>query len=360
MDNLLHILLLHASFLLIQLAAAQSQSLDGGSSSSSNFQPSLAVVIGMLAVMFSLTFVLLLYAKFCHRPSNSSTDRTQPDPTRAISDENGVDKTVIESLPFFPFSTLGGLKQGLDCSICLSRFTEPDILRLLPGCRHAFHMDCIDRWLHSHSTCPLCRRHVSADDLALCGADTLELYVEREADQNRSRRLSSRFSSIGRSFRKLFDRQEEVEEEDEEKQIGINHHKFNHRISFNLMMRSRWSNVSSSDLVFLNDVEKKIEFENDCCCDKAGLVTTSSSSSIFNNGEKRSISEIVIHPRRLMNEIISSSSSSGGNGNNDNNSSSSVNEEKMRKLWMPIATKTARWFVNRDKRSTENVDLPAG
>ncbi|GER25125.1 RING/U-box superfamily protein [Striga asiatica] len=339
MDNLLLLLLLlllHSSFLLIQLAAAQSQSLDS-SNSSNNFQPSLAVVIGMLAVMFSLTFVLLLYAKFCHRPTNSDPDRTRPDPTRTtLSKENGVDKTVIESLPFFPFSTLGGLKQGLDCSVCLSRFDEPDILRLLPGCRHAFHVDCIDRWLHSHSTCPLCRRHVSADDLALIGADVLELYVEREVENNnRSRRLSTRFSSIGRSFRKLFDRREE-DDDDEEKQIGINHHrhhKFNHRISFDLMMRSRWSNVSSSDLVLLNDVERKNEFEiNDC-------------SSIFQNGEKRSVSEIVVYPR-LMNEIIVSSS---------NNNSASVNEERMRKLWMPIAKKTARWFVNRDKRPTQNV-----
>ncbi|KAL1201170.1 E3 ubiquitin-protein ligase ATL42 [Cardamine amara subsp. amara] len=31
-----------------------------------NFEPSLAVVTGVLAIMFTLTFVLLVYAKCCH------------------------------------------------------------------------------------------------------------------------------------------------------------------------------------------------------------------------------------------------------------------------------------------------------
>lgn len=51
--------------------------------------------------------------------------------------------------------------------MCLSRFEELDILRLLPKCKHAFHLDCVDIWLVSHSTCPLCRHCITSNDLTL-------------------------------------------------------------------------------------------------------------------------------------------------------------------------------------------------
>lgn len=50
-----------------------------------------------------------------------------------------------------------GLKEPFDCAVCLCEFSELDKLRLLPLCSHAFHIDCIDTWLLSNSTCPLCR-----------------------------------------------------------------------------------------------------------------------------------------------------------------------------------------------------------
>ena len=44
-----------------------------------------------------------------------------------------------------------------DCCICLCQFNHGDILRLMPTCYHAFHVHCIDPWLLSHSSCPICR-----------------------------------------------------------------------------------------------------------------------------------------------------------------------------------------------------------
>jgi len=43
------------------------------------------------------------------------------------------------------------------CTVCLAEYQERDVLRILPYCRHAFHVTCIDIWLKQHSTCPVCR-----------------------------------------------------------------------------------------------------------------------------------------------------------------------------------------------------------
>lgn len=42
------------------------------------------------------------------------------------------------------------------CSICHNRIMDGQIVRVL-RCSHAFHNDCVDRWLHSAPSCPLCR-----------------------------------------------------------------------------------------------------------------------------------------------------------------------------------------------------------
>ena len=44
------------------------------------------------------------------------------------------------------------------CAICMSDFCEAEELKVLPCSElHAFHTKCIQRWLTTHSTCPLCR-----------------------------------------------------------------------------------------------------------------------------------------------------------------------------------------------------------
>ncbi|VYS62852.1 unnamed protein product [Arabidopsis thaliana] len=45
----------------------------------------------------------------------------------------------------------------MECSVCLSEFKDNESGRIMPNCKHTFHVDCIDMWFHSHSSCPLCR-----------------------------------------------------------------------------------------------------------------------------------------------------------------------------------------------------------
>ncbi|KAJ1296899.1 hypothetical protein BS78_01G337200 [Paspalum vaginatum] len=51
-----------------------------------------------------------------------------------------------------------------DCAVCIAEVAAGEAARLLPRCGHAFHVDCVDMWLRTHSTCPLCRAAVVEDD----------------------------------------------------------------------------------------------------------------------------------------------------------------------------------------------------
>ncbi|KAK4412463.1 RING-H2 finger protein ATL2 [Sesamum alatum] len=70
----------------------------------------------------------------------------------------GLESCVISSIPQFVFNG-DQEKEGhaLECVICLSFFEKKQKGRKLALCRHAFHVECIDMWLHSHTTCPICR-----------------------------------------------------------------------------------------------------------------------------------------------------------------------------------------------------------
>ncbi|KAL2903194.1 RING-H2 finger protein ATL46 [Bienertia sinuspersici] len=79
----------------------------------------------------------------------------------------GLDQAFIDALPVFQYKEIVGLKEPFDCAVCLCEFSEQDKLRLLPLCSHAFHIDCIDTWLLSNSTCPLCRGALYTPGLAI-------------------------------------------------------------------------------------------------------------------------------------------------------------------------------------------------
>ncbi|KAJ6759687.1 E3 UBIQUITIN-PROTEIN LIGASE ATL42 [Salix purpurea] len=80
------------------------------------FRTSIAVIVAVLTTLFSVTFLLLLYAKHCKRGnghSNGVVGYSITDPNlRAARKHSGIDRAVIESLPIFRFSSLRGQKEG--------------------------------------------------------------------------------------------------------------------------------------------------------------------------------------------------------------------------------------------------------
>ncbi|XP_062233422.1 RING-H2 finger protein ATL13-like [Phragmites australis] len=94
----------------------------------------------------------------------------------------GVDQAFIDALPVFPYRAVAGRrKDPFDCAVCLCEFAMDDKLRLLPTCGHAFHVPCIDAWLLSHSTCPLCRGSILAEAGHSPASSPLVLVLESES-----------------------------------------------------------------------------------------------------------------------------------------------------------------------------------
>ncbi|KAL6189151.1 hypothetical protein ACLB2K_040541 [Fragaria x ananassa] len=126
--------------------------------------PSILLIIIILAIIFFVSGLLHLLIRFLLRPPSRDTDdlesvtvlQGQLQQLFHLHDA-GVDQSFIDTLPVFNYKAIIGLKNPFDCAVCLCEFEPEDKLRLLPKCSHAFHMECIDTWLLSHSTCPLCR-----------------------------------------------------------------------------------------------------------------------------------------------------------------------------------------------------------
>ncbi|KAJ1416413.1 Zinc finger, RING-type [Sesbania bispinosa] len=173
-------------------------------------KPNAAVVVGVLTITFSLTFLLLLYIKHCKSGSTFITGNANQ---RSDEKKNsGVDRAVVEALPIFRFGSLRGQKNGLECAVCLTGFEDPEVLRLLPKCKHAFHVECVDTWLDAHSTCPLCRDKVDPEDFVLVVEPRQNAKEEESPESGNnnnndndapqsenlgSRRVSERHSSVG-------------------------------------------------------------------------------------------------------------------------------------------------------------------
>lgn len=140
--------------------------------------PAVLFIIVILAVVFFISGLLHLLVRLLmkkqHRRRGGSAAAAAQGPGEADAalqrqlqqlfhlHDSGLDQAFIDALPVFSYREIvvgggGGDKEPFDCAVCLCEFDAEDRLRLLPLCGHAFHLNCIDTWLLSNSTCPLCR-----------------------------------------------------------------------------------------------------------------------------------------------------------------------------------------------------------
>ncbi|CAA3004274.1 RING-H2 finger ATL7 isoform X2, partial [Olea europaea subsp. europaea] len=81
---------------------------------------------------------------------------------------------------FLRFKTTVSVRFVNKCSVCLADYKSEDKLQQIPACGHTFHMDCIDLWLATHTTCPLCRQSLLASTKATDGGEEEDIHVETD------------------------------------------------------------------------------------------------------------------------------------------------------------------------------------
>uniref|UniRef100_A0A7N0TSW0 RING-type E3 ubiquitin transferase n=1 Tax=Kalanchoe fedtschenkoi TaxID=63787 RepID=A0A7N0TSW0_KALFE len=132
-------------------------------------------ILVLLAALFFMGFFSIYIRRFAHdspveisrrrrlrSPSPSSSSYTlaaaSPAATRLCGARKGLDFTTIQSLPVLAYSSgFGKHPLVVDCPVCLTEFEEGEGVKMLPSCQHLFHPECIDTWLLSRASCPVCR-----------------------------------------------------------------------------------------------------------------------------------------------------------------------------------------------------------
>ncbi|XP_016486842.1 RING-H2 finger protein ATL60-like [Nicotiana tabacum] len=161
---------------------------DASSSTSNKLDESSAlaflgkIMLGVIIFVFLVVifiFFLHLYVKWSQNRRRQEADDDSNGGTgrRHKVKVQGLDPSILKTIPVLAFDAKEFKDGTLECTICLCDVTEGEKTRFLPKCNHGFHVDCIDMWFQCHSTCPLCRNAVSTT------GDKTPESVESEAEE---------------------------------------------------------------------------------------------------------------------------------------------------------------------------------
>ncbi|KAF8728623.1 hypothetical protein HU200_017889 [Digitaria exilis] len=128
----------------------------------------LAAVSVFLVLLF--LFWRFIWQALKHRDGSvptttTTTATTSPPPPPscpALAGEEAARRPTAKSpLPVLVRAAVAG-SEKVDCAVCLAELADGEAAaRLVPGCGHGFHAECIEAWFRVNSTCPLCRAAVA-------------------------------------------------------------------------------------------------------------------------------------------------------------------------------------------------------
>ncbi|KAE8705560.1 putative excision repair cross-complementing 1 ercc1 [Hibiscus syriacus] len=146
-------------------SAAQPTTPYGEKSPHERFSPSLTVILVVLIAALFFICIFYIYIRNCSNYTNgSSVNPVNGRTGSSLRGMRGLEASVIKTFPTMVYSEVKVHKVGkgaLECAVCLNEYEDEEPLRLIPKCDHVFHPECIDAWLASHTTCPVCRANLA-------------------------------------------------------------------------------------------------------------------------------------------------------------------------------------------------------
>ncbi|KAL3532009.1 hypothetical protein ACH5RR_005530 [Cinchona calisaya] len=125
--------------------------------------PLLISLAGVLSTCIALVVYRFIIVKYCM--SGTSIDATAAQSAPILS--MGVDEKLLKTIPIIAYSTESDSNlfcvDQAECVVCLGELEHGEMVRLLPNCNHAFHVQCIDEWFLAHTSCPICRSPILSD-----------------------------------------------------------------------------------------------------------------------------------------------------------------------------------------------------
>ncbi|KAJ6845668.1 RING-H2 finger protein ATL68-like [Iris pallida] len=111
------------------------------------------LVMTVIGFAVSVMFIVFVCTRLvCARIQLRASRRSFPTASRSDLSVlerglHGMEPLVVASFPTKEFGDQS-ISSGQDtqCTVCLAEYQPKDVLRILPYCRHAFHVTCIDIW----------------------------------------------------------------------------------------------------------------------------------------------------------------------------------------------------------------------
>ncbi|PNX81748.1 RING-H2 finger protein ATL52-like [Trifolium pratense] len=118
----------------------------------------LLIAMGSAAFVVSIYHVIAIW--FCHQRTTTTIQNSPRHGAARLDESTSI--SVADLIPTHKYHKRGKVDQVSDdeggtCAVCLGDFEEGEELKTMPECLHSFHVPCIDMWLNSHSSCPICR-----------------------------------------------------------------------------------------------------------------------------------------------------------------------------------------------------------